>query len=131
MEREILYKALNADNKWIYGLPYADGINDTRYFEEYSNRMCWRDSDSGAHCNQPYKNGTLCQFTGLTDKHGRKIFEGDKFYDDDEDLCTITWDDCYLQWYADYSDENGLPLHRYSESEIEIIGNIHNNSSLV
>ena len=149
--REIKFRAINANNEIIYGLPFTDGINDTVYFKEYSNRLCWRD-ENGASCNQPYKNGTLMQYTGLKDKNGKDIYEGDiveinTIVSHSEDVfgepCdipqSITTEVIYNDDFAGFdlsTIEPDLHLKAYClakdfTDDYEVIGNIYENPELL
>ena len=71
---EILFKAKRKDNgEWIEGYPYPSITGELRYMTGYD--PCFN--------NQYMVNSyeidpeTICQYIGLTDKHGVKIFEGD------------------------------------------------------
>lgn len=144
MKREIKFRALNASGEFIYGLPYTDGVNETLYFDDYSNRMCWRD-ENGSHCNQPYKNGTLQQFTGLQDKNGKDIFEGDilgRCFDDYNENCEVVYLNGVLSARAIKSNKfrplnimDGYGWCRVdngsSNYDFRIIGNIYDNPELL
>ncbi|AWN65774.1 hypothetical protein LL14B4_06115 [Lactococcus lactis subsp. lactis] len=81
----------------------------------------------------------LMQSTGLKDKNGTEIYEGDvvKVTDEDEsaDFCdggigTINGLDEIFMWYIDGDVENGL-FDINSSYYIEVIGNIYENPELL
>jgi len=117
--REIKFKAISKDGKFIYGLPYTDSVNETAYYEEYNNRMCWR-NENGAHCNQPYKNGTLMQYTGLKDKNGVEIYEGDILKTKNKAIQEVIFLNGFFQMPEFFIDETD-----------EVIGNIYEHPHLL
>lgn len=73
--REILFKAKRLDNgEWVEG--YLSAPN-TISFSPFGGRFF---SEVSINTN------TICEFTGLTDSKGKKVFEGDilKFFDKNE-----------------------------------------------
>ena len=65
--REILFKAKRlSDGKWVYG--DLNQLQDSTIIHWYNN---------GCRVADEVDPSTVCQYTGLTDKNGKKIFEGD------------------------------------------------------
>ena len=125
--REILFRGKRADNgEWVYG----SLITERNMFD--GNLMTMHIQD----IEEPYDDNliddeTAGQFTGLTDKNGTKIFEGDIIRDADGDVMIVKW----LTEGATFVLEPKpyVSVHFYSTlpSEIEVIGNIHDNSELL
>ena len=83
------------------------------------------------------------QFTGLHDKNGKEIYEGDMLRDDytDEDILiedysVVVWDKKFCQWAIDNSfakDGSSFTnlVEYFGRETFEIVGNIFENADLV
>ena len=74
---------------------------------------------------------TICQCTGLKDKHGKLIFENDIVRCGKN--CTVTWCDTFASWRLNTS--GWMYSHFFGEAckpeDVEIVGNIFDNPELL
>jgi len=68
-----------------------------------------------------YEDAPIMQFTGLTDKNGREIYEGDVLKGGVHKSWIVRWDGLQAEWNI------GLTVQHY----YEVIGNIHENPELL
>jgi uncharacterized phage protein (TIGR01671 family) len=118
--REIIFKAKRLDNsEWVegYGVIQYKEYNEATIIHKQGNNIT-------QHTAVDPK--TVCQYTGLTDKNGNKIWEGDV----NEDLGYVFWNKDFAAFQWRYP--NGDVMEFESEEEwCIIIGNIFDNPELL
>ena len=71
----------------------------------------------------------LMQFTGIKDKNGEDIYEGDIFQDEEDGYCDfVEWDNEHCGWTTH---QWFLPSEFKKLQEMEVIGNIYENPELL
>ena len=142
--REILFRGKCVNS--------ADWIIGKYLFEQYidSNALCIAEGTITANDYSEILGDwcevipeTIGQFTGLTDKNGRKIFEGDIIHLEysqvffggvyfGEYTAEVSYKEgCFITDGINNGDEIETPLSGFDNDEIEIIGNIHDNPELL
>ena len=140
--REILFKAKRIDNgEWVSGGSIIQLLDDgvrSIYIPQFNEKcICTQDDLTddilGFEDCRFYKvaPSTICQYTGLTDKNGNKIWEND--------IAEIPIEDGYfhIKWEEDavrfVMERDGLTIDFLNICwlhEIEVVGNIFDNKEL-
>ena len=119
--REILFRGKRTDNgEWVYGdLTHSVyKIGDT-CVGKYG-------CEIGMHQVDP---STVGQYTGLTDKNGKRIFEGDVVENREYGNLAVVWDDGAFQLEREYTFYD--TLDHYTNIFSVVVGNIHDNPELL
>jgi uncharacterized phage protein (TIGR01671 family) len=75
---------------------------------------------------------TVGQYTGLKDRNGREIYEGDILRDDEMGLNVVRWEDGSFWLEMFYEGNQSLMEHLSDYNEVcEIIGNIYESHELL
>ena len=135
--REILFRAKWIDNgEWVEGFPFLmcwDGcemwcigvnpLSANDYSEIIGQNVDWFFIDPE----------TICQYTGLKDKNGNRIWENDIVRiknSMDEGIGNIEF--YGGMWYVDGEPSNSLhDIVEYDDGELEVIGNIFDTPELL
>ena len=134
--RTIKFRGKRVDTKeWVYGyfgiLSDHQPINNkVRHYIliEYYGDWGFRDFEAVEVIPE-----TVGQFTGLTDKNGKEIYEGD--------IVNVTLKDCYSELFTvvfvdsqarfSFLDKDGIQWIVSSQNDMKVIGNIHDNPEML
>lgn len=126
MVDKILFRAkqTGGSDKWVYGF-YVEAETLDKSGIEYF--IIEKSADGESHLVAPE---TVGQYTGLTDKNGTKIFEGDickhrSNYSDNTVISTVIYADGHF--LALVNEHSGFEL----SEKLEVIGNIHDTPELL
>ena len=139
--REILFRGKTEQGKWIFGFYH----NETSIESPASERKITRHHIYTKDFDKFVIPETVGQYTGLTDKNGNKIFEGDivstkyklgrggyyvfeVYYN--ENLCQFALT-INSGSYTKNKQYDWLQLTSLKANKVEIIGNIHDNPELL
>lgn len=123
--REILFRGKRVDNgEWVYGAYYglcritnkADGFEYKHLMRQSNDEPLYRVIPE-----------TVGEYTGLTDKNGKRIFEGDIVWSQYRTLGVVEWDDEECSYLVNIG--NNWQTMNYCK--YQVVGNIHDNPELL
>ena len=130
--REILFKEKRIDSgEWVEGCLVIDHSRSNLF--EYRIQPV----ESGVLYAPPIIPETLCQFTGLCDKNGKKIWENDilmahldESYPEDVTYETVEWN--FAGWAAHKTGSVDREyIDKFDLEHFEVVGNIFDNKELL
>ena len=128
--RGILFRGKRMDNgEWVYGYYVHIGpvsCQRTYIIPEYA---------SALYVNEVYPS-TVGQYTGMKDKNGKRIFEGDiakVLQGKDKDIAYVGFENGAFMLYPKTGNiyERTLWEYWYNDWDVEVIGNITDNPELL
>jgi len=131
--RYILFRGKDTSGAWQYG-SLLQNLDNCYIVEKFNNTIF--DSSGQIYINENSlwlidDPRTFGQYTGMLDKNGNKIFEGDIVIGEEVDgKMAVMWDNFHVAFgladYGNYQWEVIFPC-----TQFEIIGNIHDNPELL
>ena len=130
--REILFRGKRTDNgEWVEGYYYK-----AKYCRTDDELCDYITVPHPKEYNEPSSHyivdpDTVGQYTGLKDKNGKKIFEGDTvWFGDEKERGVVYFDNSCSRFAVRFDTFDAAFDHLYS-NELEIIGNVHDNPELM
>lgn len=133
--RDITFRARRTDNgEWVEGnLVWIKNLNNEPYQCFIISHLAYMEYGEFDDTYQVIPE-TVGQYTGITDKNGKKIFEGDIVYEYNAKgersvkKYVVMWEDLFVRWSI--AECKAMYGNKYL-AFYEVIGNIHDNPELL
>ena len=132
--REILFRGKRLDTgEWILGGLIKVKIGKVTALVIFNPDFAFINGEVKSLDHANVDPATVGQYTGLQDKNGKKIFEGD-IWDCGGCIGVIKWEEVICSFEAHYvmhGIEYANAVSDYRAAKVEVIGNIHDNPELI
>ena len=128
--REILFRGKRSDGEWAFGNLLKVTFDRTTYNLIFADNFLFVFGQATAMEHAAVIPETVGQFIGLTDKNGRKIFDGD-ILRERRSLFLVVYDQAWARFKLQ-SIGRGIQYPEWNRGvQMEIVGNIHDNPELL
>jgi uncharacterized phage protein (TIGR01671 family) len=128
--REIKFRGLSLEkNEWLYGslIIFPD---DNKHSIGHTMLKVNDNQDDNQLVTEPVDHKSVGQFTGLLDKNGKEVYEGDILRTEHTTPLLVVYEDGGFCFYNDLtSGADRLAQNRCER--LEIYGNVHENKDLL
>ena len=118
--REIIFRGKRVDNgEWVYGF-----LTCRNYIDVFTQKVCYDGEEELTYCTVEHCQvdaNTVGQYTGLTDKNGKKIFEGDIVESPNGTQGFIEWQNAECAFLVNIGDD----WQTMDDCPYEVVGNIY------
>lgn len=126
--REIKFRGFTTnytDNEWVYGdlIHYDTG----EIYIIPQNDRYWDIPNDGERVVKD----SIGQYTGLKDKNGKEIYEGDILKFKNGTIMYVRWDEQSVEFYLSGPNNEAAVLNVWHVDDTEVIGNIFDNKELL
>ena len=125
--RQLKFRVWN-NEAMVYPKVVEIGINNINGLTSVSYQL-----NGGGYCTSSTPSSYVMQFTGLLDKQGKEIYEGDLIKDSDSDFIgEVIFDESTLCFTTKFQDNDlwGFVPRNGKDNHCEIIGNIYEHPEL-
>jgi len=125
MNREIKFRGNRIDNKELI-------TGDLMFHKRFTEKKPYIKTNSKGQIEWfEVHPDSVGQFTGLKDKNGKEIYEGDITADDIYGNYTVKWSDNDCLFFLNHEELDSKDLYKQKAEVIEVIGNIYENPDLL